>query len=163
MRLADRYSTEFRDEVGSASWRILGMYRKAMLEAYDMGVAEGKRSEPFMTISSSGVRIGGLAGRPTSLECDFIEAQIECREIWRKKHADYGPEPIQATGERGIHVRVMDKILRLKRLLWGANPPCNESIEDTIMDMINYLTIWLLVRRGQWPGMPSGDLTRDSE
>lgn len=43
---------------------------------------------------------------------------------------------------RGILIRVSDKLARLKTLINGENPAVKEeSVEDTILDTINYLAI----------------------
>lgn len=78
----------------------------------------------------------------------------EAAEILIKKHQDYGPDNINnAPGGaiNGLLVRMHDKMERLKTLILGKKEPKYESIEDTLVDMINYSIIALMVQRGKWP------------
>lgn len=76
----------------------------------------------------------------------------KCLEIARRKNADYssGVDPFrnfrnsQAVGvspERGILVRLSDKITRISNLLDKEADVKEETINDTIEDAINYLAI----------------------
>jgi len=75
-------------------------------------------------------------------------------EIIKKKNHDYskGDNPFKnfelsslQTGvpvELGILQRISDKVTRLGNLLDGTDPKVNdESIEDTLLDTINYLAL----------------------
>lgn len=72
-----------------------------------------------------------------------------------RKHMRYGPNNIAlAPGgpENGLRVRMWDKMARLNNLL--NNPdidPDDESLNDTLIDLLNYCAIFIMVRRGQWP------------
>ena len=72
-----------------------------------------------------------------------------------KKHEAYGPKNIsQAPGgpENGLRVRMHDKLARLNHILENPGVDTNdESLEDTLIDMLNYSVIFLMVRKGQWP------------
>lgn len=73
--------------------------------------------------------------------------------IIRKKNSDYATtedalsnfKVIQNLGvvdyKRGILVRIADKFARIVNLLDRENAVMDEKIEDTILDMINYLAI----------------------
>jgi hypothetical protein len=66
------------------------------------------------------------------------------RTLLRKQH-DYGHENISRFGRIGLLIRTHDKIARLENLLNGENgKPNNESIEDTIMDIIGYSAIGIM-------------------
>jgi hypothetical protein len=71
------------------------------------------------------------------------------------KHRAYGPRNIsQAPGgpENGLRVRMWDKMARLNHILENPGVDTNdESLEDTLTDLLNYCAIFLMVRRGQWP------------
>lgn len=71
------------------------------------------------------------------------------------KHRAYGPKNIsQAPGgpENGLRVRMWDKMARLNHLLDNPNVDTNdESLEDTLTDLMNYCAIFIMVRRKQWP------------
>lgn len=72
-----------------------------------------------------------------------------------KKHEAYGPTNISnAPGgpENGLRVRMHDKMARLNHILDNPNVDVNdESLEDTLKDLLNYCAIFILVRRNQWP------------
>jgi hypothetical protein len=76
----------------------------------------------------------------------------ECFDISLKKANDYskgantyrnfeGSERIGISVQKGILLRLQDKFTRLENLLESDTPKVAESIEDTIMDAINYLAI----------------------
>ncbi len=76
-------------------------------------------------------------------------------DLWLKKHQSYGPHNISTFGERGLVVRMWDKLQRLVRLVWnGAANSLDETIEDTYMDILVYAAIALCVRHGKWPASP---------
>lgn len=84
----------------------------------------------------------------TSKETNLCSAATDVVELILKKNADYGDDNIKAFGEVGLLVRLSDKFARLKNI-HGKNFQ-NESIEDTIDDIIGYALILKLLRRGQW-------------
>ncbi len=74
--------------------------------------------------------------------------------IMRKKSGDYaqpddpyanfrGAEFLGVDLKKGILIRVMDKISRLNNLL-TRKAIVKESIEDTCLDLINYVNIFLM-------------------
>ena len=71
------------------------------------------------------------------------------------KHKSYGPRNIsQAPGgpENGLRVRMWDKMARLNHILDNPGVDTNdESLEDTLTDLLNYCAIFIMVRRNQWP------------
>lgn len=75
----------------------------------------------------------------------------ELVDLLCRKQQDYGPGNIAAFGERGVIVRMNDKMERLKRLVWESKAPANEAVEDSYKDLANYSLIALMVRRGVWP------------
>jgi hypothetical protein len=72
-----------------------------------------------------------------------------------KKHEAYGPKNIsQAPGgpENGLRVRMWDKMARLNHILENPNVDVNdESLDDTLKDLLNYCAIFIMVRKNQWP------------
>ncbi len=79
----------------------------------------------------------------------------ECYKIMANKNADYADtdnpfanfkacEVLGVDYKKGILVRCMDKIKRVSNLLEREARDKNESIEDTLMDTINYFTILLV-------------------
>ena len=65
-----------------------------------------------------------------------------------KKQHDYGPENISKFGMWGLIVRLHDKIARLNNLMStkrkGFNSVSNETIYDTLLDIVGYSTVALL-------------------
>lgn len=76
-----------------------------------------------------------------------------CLETAKKKNADYAGENsdpfknfknatvVGVSVERGIMVRLMDKMSRVSNLLEKEAQVKDEAVEDTIDDAINYLAI----------------------
>ena len=86
-----------------------------------------------------------------------------------ERHRKYGPANIARHGERGIVVRMGDKLSRLERAYdltpscWACGAPYggdmeaiedaefgDESLEDAWLDGGNYPLVALMVRRGWW-------------
>jgi hypothetical protein len=89
---------------------------------------------------------------------DPKDVMQECLQILLKKHKDYGPLNIaHAPGGamNGLTVRMYDKLARISHLCNNKNDTPNyESIEDSLIDLVNYATIGILVQRGLWEGIP---------
>lgn len=79
----------------------------------------------------------------------------ECLAIARAKNADYADynnpfknfelsaQVANLPVEKGIMIRIMDKMTRISNLLEREGVVKDEKIEDTIKDAINYLNIML--------------------
>tara|TARA_R110000824_G_scaffold264523_1_gene453366 strand:- start:9127 stop:9450 length:324 start_codon:yes stop_codon:yes gene_type:complete len=67
-----------------------------------------------------------------------------------QKHKDYGVDNILIFKEKGLIVRVWDKISRLKNIVWTgeANIYVPESLEDTWKDLAGYAIIGLMLSEG---------------
>ena len=77
--------------------------------------------------------------------CRDVATQI-AETVISKQH-DYGQDNILAFRDRGLVVRLWDKVARLKNLLWVMNEePKNESIEDTFTDIAGYAIIGLMLK-----------------
>jgi len=61
----------------------------------------------------------------------------DTRETLLKKHADYGNENLKKYGEKGIIIRLSDKMTRLDNVYKGAEMQ-TDSHKDTYMDIIGY-------------------------
>jgi hypothetical protein len=72
----------------------------------------------------------------------------EMTELLIGKQKDYGHGNILSFGLFGVAVRMSDKLERLKNLLSKGTTPSNESIEDTIMDIVGYATIASMLLEG---------------
>lgn len=66
------------------------------------------------------------------------------------KQRDYGSGNISAFGEKGVIVRMNDKIERLKTLVWNDKAPTHEKVSDTWLDICNYGIIGLMCHTGEW-------------
>jgi len=80
------------------------------------------------------------------------DTYAECMEISKKKSSDYSgkdnsfanflnAQVVGVSVERGILVRIMDKIARVSNLLDKNPEVVEESLDDTLKDAINYLAI----------------------
>lgn len=94
--------------------------------------------------------IADSLGIVTPLGRVALESLLECAVLLDRKNRDYGPDNISAFGERGVIVRVNDKVERLKTLVWGDKHPQHEKVEDTWKDLTNYGVIGLMCHRGDW-------------
>lgn len=61
----------------------------------------------------------------------------DMKETLLKKHADYGNENLKKYGEKGIIIRLSDKMARLDNVYKGAKMQ-TDSHKDTYMDIIGY-------------------------
>lgn len=86
-----------------------------------------------------------------SFELAAMQVGTEVAKIIAKKQADYGSKNIlncPVGAELGIVVRLYDKLARLANLLETGATPNNESIEDTIDDIMGYGMVLKMVRQG---------------
>jgi hypothetical protein len=83
---------------------------------------------------------------------DLEQTYATALNIVRKKNQDYATSDnpfknfencttVGVSPARGILVRVIDKITRVSNLLDKPNAVQDETIDDTILDIINYLAI----------------------
>lgn len=87
----------------------------------------------------------------------FDEAALriasEVAAIVTKKQHDYGPDNIlkcPVGPERGIGVRIYDKLARLDNLIEKGVDPKNESLIDTANDIIGYGIVLKMVLEGSF-------------
>ncbi len=93
---------------------------------------------------------GELLGLETELGKLAFRSLCEAAVLLDTKNRDYGPGNISAFGERGVIVRLNDKVERLKTLVWGGKYPEHEKVTDTWIDIANYGIIGLMCHRGDW-------------
>ena len=80
--------------------------------------------------------------------CRLVAAQI-ANTVISKQH-DYGHDNILGFGDKGIVVRMWDKVSRLKNLIWNGNGVAkHEPIQDTFTDIAGYAIIGLMLEK-QW-------------
>ena len=80
---------------------------------------------------------------------DYIEYESilkKCKEISISKNKDYSDAPLLLFKEKGVVVRMNDKMSRLNNLIWNDKniSVSDEKIEDTALDLINY-SIYLIM------------------
>ena len=71
-------------------------------------------------------------------------------EILIRKQRDYGPENIAKFGRFGLVVRTHDKVARLENLLATGNKPNNESVLDTLIDIVGYSAIGIMWEKDEF-------------
>lgn len=69
-------------------------------------------------------------------------------DILCKKQHDYGPGNISKFGTIGIMVRMSDKAERLRNLRARGTSPQNESLVDTLFDILGYSIVALMWMEG---------------
>lgn len=87
---------------------------------------------------------------------NFDRVLDAARDLFQQKSAAYGTRNIAESGEDGVLIRMSDKFARIR----NKDIP-GESVDDTLLDVINYAAILLLLRSGRWPGYARGATTHD--
>lgn len=90
-----------------------------------------------------------------SLDVYVSDIFTDAQSLLLKKHEAYGPKNISlAPGGplNGLRVRMHDKMARLNHIIENPEVDVNdESIKDTLVDLMNYSAIAILVIEGNWP------------
>jgi hypothetical protein len=75
----------------------------------------------------------------------------QCRDISIRKNNDYGCDTMMRFAEKGLVVRMNDKMERLINLIWNDvdKQVSDEKIEDTALDMVNYSIYLVMMLRKQ--------------
>lgn len=73
-----------------------------------------------------------------------MDAHELIRFLAKKQH-DYGHYNILEHGQHGVMVRLWDKIARYDNLQRRGVDPENESLQDTLQDMIGYCIIYMML------------------
>ena len=101
----------------------------------------------------------------------FDHIQVEMRDTFKSKNADYGnsfSQLYQEFGDNGIitaAVQISHKYHRFMNLIKGAPAKVNESLRDTLLDLANYciLTVIELDKADERKtGLTSASNTNDS-
>ena len=73
------------------------------------------------------------------------KVQVEARELFKKKNADYG-DAFATYGTVGVIVRLGDKISRLSSISkTGVTLVEDEKIRDTLIDLHNYAAMAIML------------------
>lgn len=94
--------------------------------------------------------IDGSSGNQ-ELEKHMADIFIEAFKLWKNKQKCYGSDNIAEQGITGIYGKLIDKKARFKEYLLKGSELSNETIEDTLLDIINYASIALAFKRKLWP------------
>lgn len=87
---------------------------------------------------------------------------VEVESLLVKKQMDYGTGNILAFGGLGLIVRVSDKAARLENLRKRGKGPVveDETVEDTLLDLVGYSILGMMLARG-WFELPlRGDVVQ---
>lgn len=103
---------------------------------------EGERAAAAW--SEFGARCGASA---VTLAGQALLWQVVIDTVIRKQR-DYGKENILRFGQTGLEVRVHDKLARLEHLATTGARPENESVFDSVLDLVGYSVLGILVARG---------------
>jgi hypothetical protein len=93
--------------------------------------------------------IGADALTIADTELMDITADI-VQEVLVRKQRDYGHENIRRFGRQGLMIRIHDKVARLENLLANGETPNNESIEDTLLDIVGYSAIGIMWEKNKF-------------
>ena len=85
---------------------------------------------------------------------NFIEYDkiiLECKNISKLKNKNYGTNSLKKFGNKGLFIRISDKIDRLYNLLWlnKKNNLSDELIEDTLKDIVNYCIYIVMLKNNK--------------
>ena len=107
-------------------------------------------NDKYLYVTQDELQCGACGYESDNLERDyytvkFRDALTEVLTLARgNKTADYG-EAWQRTGLVGIYIKLMIKESRLRSLVWeGKEPKVDESVRDTLKDIIAYAAYGLL-------------------
>ena len=81
---------------------------------------------------------------------EYKKIVTETMELCIKKNKDYGnatDESFKQFGDVSYQVRCFDKWSRINTLLKNGKAEVSESLEDSLLDLSNYLFLWVASRR----------------
>ncbi len=99
---------------------------------------------------------------------DFLKSLEQMKELHLKKNADYASEAnpfdnfdvseyliskFKYDRDKVFVWPIATKLARLGNLLSSDNPPNNESIEDSFIDIANYILLWKADFLNRRPGL----------
>ncbi len=152
----DGVSQGRRENYNDPTEVMWGFYCKKCAKEYDEEM--GKIIPEMGTIMPNKVTDCDVSPSGESVPQTWEEAARiianEIVEVLSRRQADYGQGNILGFGEKGIMVRLWDKVNRLKNLLWDTKGDVRgERIEDTFVDLCGYSILALMLRRG-WFTLP---------
>lgn len=122
-----------------AGWYLDGMDNELVEHLYDQGrwdaLARACLADLMDTVTGNGMHID-----------DVVDVLVG-------KQSDYGPRNILRFGVDGLRVRLWDKIARYNNLRHRDDEAVNESLQDTMLDIVGYVTITAMLELG-WFVLP---------
>ena len=90
----------------------------------------------------------------------YLQVVERALDISIKKNNGYGKDNIGSLGLSGVFVRAWDKIHRLKSLVWdrSGRDDVDESVRDTLLDLLNYATYAIMLLDNTWYDKPKESL-----
>jgi hypothetical protein len=94
------------------------------------------------------------------VEKAFLTQVFSAWKVFQERQKKYGRGNIAKFGQRGVMVRVSDKVERLINLLARVGSGVitdnfkDESVADTWLDIANYGLIGMMCYAGTWPKAP---------
>ena len=89
-------------------------------------------------------------GLQTDMGKAALHSVLRNVKLLDRKQQDYGSGNISTFGEKGVLVRCVDKVERLKQLVWKSKTAQNETVYDSWQDLANYALIAQLCNQGVW-------------
>lgn len=99
----------------------------------------GPVERQWLILGSHAIRLSSQHGTPLTVD--------SVTETLVRKQRDYGHENIRRFGRTGLIIRCHDKVARLENLCGSDFAPNNESIEDTLLDIVGYSAIGIMWER----------------
>src|SRR5699024_2319202 len=142
-----------------------------LLDATEQGLTQAGRDltqvgrEDLLAEAAASVWLGGwdqlafLGSLAMSVEGYGLNDPTEIIDVLISKQRDYGHSNITRYGIAGVIVRLSDKIARLNNLAARGLQPENETIQDTLVDIIGYTLIIRMLLNGTF----ELDLAEDQE
>lgn len=81
---------------------------------------------------------------------EYEKIVMDTMELCKRKNKDYGnatDESFKQFGDVSYQVRCFDKWSRINTLLKNEKAEVSESLEDSLLDLSNYLFLWVTSRR----------------
>ncbi len=129
-------------EVFHEAGRSLNARPASVLERYEKANVIQIQTEQWWLYSLSSIK-GFL--NPTN------EELIDCAELCQRKNQAYGSRGLYAFGTHGIRIRSADKLYRYMHLTTHGGIEHDESLRDSLLDLLNYAALAILVLRKQLP------------
>lgn len=144
----DENTWEYQAGKALATMKCDGPYKKivpSFAELYDADQFDSLARKAMSAINTTPQQGGAWT----------IDDQVE---LLATKQHDYGHANIDKFGAAGVRVRLWDKIARYENLTARKTDGVHESIQDTLVDIVGYCTIYKMVQNGTFSFPLSSDV-----